>query len=717
MNKLSIKLKYDLVPEELNNYTACYLVDMQVNGYNNLMKSSNKTTLAIGYHSSSSKTELMGLLNKLPNLTRIAFLFDNRNINNKLFLDDKPFFTKIDIANPTPSGFSENVVFIKNLPNRINKLDFLCCKSLTFPDWVKYYALLPQRIGASNDLTGNTFAGGDWTMENTQEDIQNVYFGEEIKNYQDTLWYAFKQPARIIKHSTTLHQSDIPVFDPNNFFAFLIQGDKPITVKLASDFVNITAGVYFVIGSPNVTIIGSKSELVINAGINYWEGLVRNGDGEYYRSYDNSTVRNINISANFTGILQNDTGFICGGNYGINSINHRVEYCVNNAIINGGNGKGGIIGASCENILIKCCINNGAILDGNNCGGISGGSTRNAIMLSNKNTGNISGNTSNCGGIVGGYNTKLIVKSCKNSGLLNIVGAPAYIQNDEIGCNGGIAGGNSINTTIELCKNYGTLTLSGTTNTITVPINATYVTAVICNGGIVGGSNSNITIKCCKNKGSIIYNGNATYVQYSGGIAGGLNNTINISKCINTGNINGYTSHGICSTSDNVIITDCENYGDINNGVYCGGITYCVSNSTITNCRNYGNISGYYCVGIVLGRDIIITNCRNYGNITSGYCAGISINGGNNIIKKCSNSGSLYLNSYGISGNNTTLTKIYNCYVSSLAIQGQNPVYDPTPVPNTEGITVYKSSGLKEATGKWRKKYACKYLGEECENN
>ncbi len=59
-------------------------------------------------------------------------------------------------------------------------------------NWKIYYELLKHFsttvIGASNDLTGNVKYGGDWVMENTNEDIQHIYFNENITNYSSTLF-------------------------------------------------------------------------------------------------------------------------------------------------------------------------------------------------------------------------------------------------------------------------------------------------------------------------------------------------------------------------------------------------------------------------------------------------------------------------------------------------------------------------------------------------
>jgi hypothetical protein len=39
-------------------------------------------------------------------------------------------------------------------------------------------------VGASSDKTGNIYAGGDWVLENTSEDIEMIYFTSNIQYYQ-----------------------------------------------------------------------------------------------------------------------------------------------------------------------------------------------------------------------------------------------------------------------------------------------------------------------------------------------------------------------------------------------------------------------------------------------------------------------------------------------------------------------------------------------------
>jgi hypothetical protein len=67
-------------------------------------------------------------------------------------------------------------------------VDFLACETLLDPYWKEFYKVLTENtgavIGASNNNTGNIQYGGDWVMESTSEDIENVYFNKTIEYYQ-----------------------------------------------------------------------------------------------------------------------------------------------------------------------------------------------------------------------------------------------------------------------------------------------------------------------------------------------------------------------------------------------------------------------------------------------------------------------------------------------------------------------------------------------------
>ncbi len=67
----------------------------------------------------------------------------------------------------------------------IKQMDFLACDTLSSVTWKTFYASLTGiRVGASNNLTGNIQYGGDWIMESTCEDIEQVYFNQSIEYYK-----------------------------------------------------------------------------------------------------------------------------------------------------------------------------------------------------------------------------------------------------------------------------------------------------------------------------------------------------------------------------------------------------------------------------------------------------------------------------------------------------------------------------------------------------
>ena len=154
----------------------------------------NDNTFPIIYSQKSSKKDLIELLrNKFKNgIKRIAFAFHNPLNQNVYFLDNTPFFDENDLIETQPT-FSENVTFLTNLITefKVKNCDYLACNSLQYSNWKKYYELLNKITnvicGASNDKTGNLQYGADWVMENTNENIRDIYFTNLINNYSSSL--------------------------------------------------------------------------------------------------------------------------------------------------------------------------------------------------------------------------------------------------------------------------------------------------------------------------------------------------------------------------------------------------------------------------------------------------------------------------------------------------------------------------------------------------
>jgi len=154
------------------------LIDINVPDYQEIVDSVNDNTLAIVYDYNCTYAEL---LNIFLNYTvhRVGIFFQL----NSIFLNNKTFFE---------TSF-EMIEFINQC--NIKNIDFLACNTLNYPEWVDYYAKLPCIIGASNDKTGNIKYGGDWIMETTKQDIEFIYFTQNIEYYKYLLDLTFFSPT------------------------------------------------------------------------------------------------------------------------------------------------------------------------------------------------------------------------------------------------------------------------------------------------------------------------------------------------------------------------------------------------------------------------------------------------------------------------------------------------------------------------------------------
>jgi len=173
--------------ENINKFTNILFIDKSVKEYQLFVDSANDTTFPIVYEQQNSKKEILELIQvNFTKINRIAFVFHGEP--NYIFLDEQPLF----ISNETVP-FSENVTFIIDIIKKyeIQNIDYLACNTLKYPNWVDYYSLLQDNtnviVGASDDYTGNIKYGGDWIMENTNEDIEFIYFTKSIGYYMHLL--------------------------------------------------------------------------------------------------------------------------------------------------------------------------------------------------------------------------------------------------------------------------------------------------------------------------------------------------------------------------------------------------------------------------------------------------------------------------------------------------------------------------------------------------
>ena len=185
----SIPLIYD-IKRDLTNITNILLIDQSVASYDTFVKSSNATTFPIVYNRQSTREELRTLLkSKFTSINRIGFV--SHYSPNPYFLENETLFTTLESG---LASLSSNSLLIVDLIKTLNvsNVDFLACDTLLYENWKSFYGQLktncPQvTIGASNNKTGNLQVGGDWILENTKENIQSIYFGETILEYNELL--------------------------------------------------------------------------------------------------------------------------------------------------------------------------------------------------------------------------------------------------------------------------------------------------------------------------------------------------------------------------------------------------------------------------------------------------------------------------------------------------------------------------------------------------
>jgi len=281
---------------DVSRITNVLLIDKDVKGYKKIVDSVNENTFYIVYSVTSKKTDLLDLLvSKFTSIQRLALCFESSLGMQKMFLDYGYLFTPADSVSP----YGGNVVFLIDLIRRfsIGSIDFLACKTLLYPNWVDFYALLNKEtgviVGASSDATGNLKYGGDWVLENTSLNVEYVYFNRSIEYYQ----YVLDNPEWVTGLTDT-----IPLLGPT---AMAVYGDYLYVASKLEDgsYNNISK-----ISLPDGTVtepFWSDISNVSNANFVFITGMTIDNVGEYMYVVDSpfldffyqfSTVYKINLS-------------------------------------------------------------------------------------------------------------------------------------------------------------------------------------------------------------------------------------------------------------------------------------------------------------------------------------------------------------------------------------------------------------------------------------
>ena len=128
-NFFQVNEEPDILTNEfiVDNIKNVMLIDKSINYSSSFFNSPNDITIPIGYnYYTSNQTILNYLESKFTKIDRLCFIFDNSQMDNKMFLNNEVFFTENDIYlfnnNSNIDDYSSNVKFVVNL---IKQYDYL----------------------------------------------------------------------------------------------------------------------------------------------------------------------------------------------------------------------------------------------------------------------------------------------------------------------------------------------------------------------------------------------------------------------------------------------------------------------------------------------------------------------------------------------------------------------------------------------------------------
>ena len=182
--------------------TNLLLIDSSITDYLIFVNSVNSSTIPIVYSSATTREEILVSLSDYTSIDRIGIAFSNST--NVLFLEGETFF------NDPLEPFSNNTNFIIQIIQQftVKHIDYLACNTLSLPDWFNYYTRITEQtgvvVGASDDNTGNILYGGDWVLESTGQDIELIYFTQNIE-YYTYLLDSISNYNVMIKQDNTIH--------------------------------------------------------------------------------------------------------------------------------------------------------------------------------------------------------------------------------------------------------------------------------------------------------------------------------------------------------------------------------------------------------------------------------------------------------------------------------------------------------------------------------
>lgn len=260
--------------DDYSRFTNIVFIDGSIDK-ETFINSCNYNTFPIVYNSHSNSNKLYEfLISNFTNINRIAFVFHGFDIKTEtskvLFMNGEYLFTNDDL-DINATSYSINHMFITDLINKLSvqNVDFLACNLLQFQEWKTYFDILEKNsnvvVGASDDKTGNIKYGGDWILENTLEDVKNIYFNENIENMNFTL---LSIAIGAWTYSEMTNFVNMYSFDISSYFSNVPH--YPTLVQVQTNLSQTTRNTLTTISQPlEVVTIGSNTYPVTVYGYNF----------------------------------------------------------------------------------------------------------------------------------------------------------------------------------------------------------------------------------------------------------------------------------------------------------------------------------------------------------------------------------------------------------------------------------------------------------------
>jgi len=490
---------------DTTNMTNVVLIDSIVANHKQFYDSANTNTFPIIYNYNSSTDDLLALLRKkftASSIQRISLVFHDKGENCiTQFMNGKRLFDNSDLEE-NQTSFTENVSFLTSCIKEfhVGHIDYLACNTLQYSNWKSYYALIASQtsvvVGASNNETGNIKYGGDWIMENTNENVRDLYFNTNISNYASTLVLSIitlngasgdvglRMNTGVIEYYNTTTTTWTAIGSGNWPVQFVNSNLSSVLRVVATQNLTITGSYggilgYFIAGSTKITFDGSGNTITMNTITDY-PGFIQNGTSGA-NGFANIIVKNFTTAISGGSTLASGGGWLCQSYFGKGSSGNQIISCTNTGAI-GGNQGGGIAGQyagigniSSANLSFTGCSNTGTI-SGNGAGGIVGGSIYSATITNCFNIGTISGTYA--GGITGdwagynnsGYPNGCIISRCYSTGAINGTNAGGIV-----GAGVGFTDNASFNPYVEIDKCYSLGAIASTAGGICGGAEGSYV--------------------------------------------------------------------------------------------------------------------------------------------------------------------------------------------------------------------------------------------------